>query len=176
MKILHRIGPRISSNWNTIAEIVDCKEPLSFDGVYTEVYDHYRQLKGKDITFFVSGKYAGGDNSFDLHSGERPGRFCTWDQIIEMSLYLDATVGFHGWEHRKCVGLSEDTLVSELAFDPFRKNNLRGNFKSILAWPHGVCDQAAIDVAKKLGYTEAWCAGGNGDGSEFQRKRSYLNW
>ncbi len=170
MIILHRIGPRISSNWNLLSEILACDEPLSFDGVYTEVYEHYKALKGKDITFFVSGKYVGGDNSFDLHSGEKPGNFCTWPQVEEMAKYLNATVGYHGWAHRKCVGLSRSDLFDELI------PHAPLTYIKTFAWPHGICDVEAIDAARTIGYSEAWCAGPHGDGSQFQRKRRYLNW
>lgn len=168
MYILHRIGPRISSNWNTLEEILASEGPISFDGVYSEVYEHYRELKGKDVTFFVSGKYVGGNNDFDLHSGEKPGTFCTWAQVLEMAGYLGAEVAYHGWEHRKCVGLARDELINELAPRPA--------FCQSFAWPHGVCDDLAILAAKTCNYTRAWCAGPHGDDSEFQRKRRYLNW
>lgn len=166
MYVCHRIGPRISSNWNTIEEIVDSTGPISFDGCYTEVYDHYRALKGKDVTFFVTGKYVGANNDFDLHSGEKPGRFCTWPQIEEMAAYLGAKIGWHGWAHKKCVGLSYPELDAELTCA----------FTRILAWAHGVADAGAISVAEDLGYEEAFCAGPHGDDSQFQRRRQYLNW
>lgn len=167
MYLLHRIGPRISSNWNTLEEILASEGPISFDGVYTEVYDNYRALKGKDITFFISGKYVGGDNSFDV--GETPGQFCTWSQIWEMLVELRANLGYHGWAHRKCVGLDRTELTNELSGLPVGCNN-------IFAWPHGVCDSLAITAVEAMGFTEAWCAGPYGDGSQFQKIRNYLNW
>ncbi len=169
MKICHRIGHRISSNWNTLAEILACDEPLSFDGVYTEVFEHYKALKGKDVTFFVSGKYGGADNSFDI-SSEVMGTFCTWPQIEEMATYLGAKIGWHGWAHRKCVGLTRDELFTELV-PPYVIGT-----GTALAWPHGVFDALALDVAKTIGFSEIYCAGPHGDGSQFQRRRSYLNW
>ncbi len=166
MYLLHRIGPRLSSNWNTLEEILASEGPISFDGVYTEVYEHYKALKGKDITFFVSGKYVGGDNSFDLHSGEMPGRFCTWDQVDEMARHLDARIGYHGWEHKKCVGLTSEQVIQEIR-PPINT--------SIFAWPHGVCDETALKCANFY-YHKAYCAGPYGDGSKFQHRRPYLNW
>ncbi len=170
MFLLHRIGPRISSNWNLLSEVLASEGPISFDGCYTEVYDHYRDLKGKDVTFFVSGKYVGSDNSFDLHSGEKPGRFCTWPQIHEMAEYLGARIGYHGWAHLKCVDQINLVLENELTMPPLSACD------GLLAWPHGVCDEAAIKMAKDIGYTEAFCAGHHGDGSQFQRQRRYLGW
>ncbi len=172
MILCHRIGPRISSNWNLLTEILRLPPeiPISFDGVYTEVYEHYRELKGRKVTFFVSGKYVGGNNDFDLHSGEKPGRFCTWGQVFEMADYLGADVGYHGWAHKICVGMDYGQLVTELVPTFSRTGPL------ILAWPHGACDSLAIEVAKELGYSEAWCAGPYGDGTKFQKRRHYLAW
>ncbi len=167
MKLLHRIGPRISSNWNTIDEILAHNGPISFDGVYTEVYEHYKALKGKSVSFFVMGKYVGGDNSFD--KGETPGRYCTWPQIFEMAGYLNAIIGYHGWAHKRCAGLTRAELFEEMC-PP--EAIAMGAF----AWPHGVCDETAIEVAKEIGYLGAWCAGHHGDDTLFQLKRSYLNW
>lgn len=166
MYLLHRIGPRISSNWNTLDEILESEGPISFDGIYTEVFEHYKALKGKDVIFFVMGKYVGADNSFDV--GETPGRYCTWPQIIEMVEFLGAKIGYHGCEHKRCVGLSSLELYREI----FPSIYCGG----LLAWPHGVCNLDATKLAESMGYTEAWCAGPHGDGSQFQRKRRYLNW
>lgn len=175
MILLHRIGHRYSSNWNTLSEIVDSVGPLSFDGVYTEVWEHFSRgdlepLRGREIIFFVSGAYVGRDNSFDLKSGEKPGRFCTWEQVFTMAANLNAKVGYHGLEHRKCVGLTAGELITELA--PPHKVPIR----PLLAWPHGVADQLAIDTAMMFGYQDAWCAGPYGNGERFQRRRNYLNW
>ncbi len=175
MVLLHRIGPRHSSNWNTLEEILalPVETPLSFDGVYTEVYDNYKALAGRPITFFVTGKYVGDTNDFDIASEwgstEKPGRFCTWAQLCEMAGELGARLAYHGWAHKKCVGMTPEELVNELA-------GLPAGFAPVIAWPHGVCDENAIMAAQAMGCREAYCAGGNGDGSQFQRQRKYLNW
>lgn len=167
MYLLHRIGPRYDSNWNTLDEILASEGPISFDGVYTEVFEHYKALKGKDVTFFASGKYVGSTNSFDV--GQLPGKFCTWPQIEEMASYLGAKIGYHGWAHKRCVGLSLSTILDEL-------EKIAPVCSPIFAWPHGVCDDAAIHVARKMGYLEAYCAGPHGDDSQYQKRRRYLGW
>lgn len=167
MYLLHRIGPRLNSNFNSLSEILASDGPLSFDGVYSEVYEHYRALKGRDVTFFVTGLYVGGDNAFDID--QPPGRFCTWEQILEMAKYLGARIGYHGWEHRRCVGLSHHELMKEL-------NPPHLFCRDVLAWPHGVFDDIAINVARHLGYKEAYAAGPYGNGSQFQKRRNYLGW
>ena len=167
MYLLHQIGARINSNFNTIDEIVASEGPISFDGIYTSVYEHYKALKGKDVTFFVSGKYLGGDNSFDV--GQPLTTFCTLEQVQEMADYLGAKIGYHGWAHRRCVRLTRDELAAEMAVPDWDTSRY-------FAWPHGIFDQSAIEMAKWLGYSAAYAAGPHGDGSQFQRKRRYLNW
>src|SRR4051812_1185639 len=124
MKVLHQIGPRsLGGNFNELSEILAHNGPISFDGVYMSVYENYKALKGKDVTFFFSGKYLGGDNSFDV--GQPLSYFCTWGQIREMSEYLDAKVGYHGWAHLRCPELTDDEIRAELKF------SMAGNAKII---------------------------------------------
>ncbi len=174
-KLLHQIGDRSNGpNFNTLEEVLSCKAPLSFDGIYESVWDNYKALKGRDVTFFVMGKYLGGDNAFD--HGQPLSRYCNISQILEMSRYLKAPIGYHGWAHRRCVGLTRKELVEELKPPHWLKLLQSGaeGAKS-LAWPYGDYDDLAVEVAKELGYVEAWSVT-QGDGSQYGKKRSHLNW
>ncbi len=182
MKLLHQIGERYgwkvggsippdggNRNFNTLEEILACDEPLSFDGVYVSVYEHYRALKGKDIIFFVSGKYLGGDNSFDLHSGQPLSRFCTLEQVIEMAEFLDAKIGYHGWAHLKCSELIDDALFSEISLPRWWPNSRS------LAWPYGDFDERCKRIAHFIGYVDAYSSL-QGDGTQYAKNRTLLNW
>ncbi len=175
MKVLHQIGDRaLGGNFNTLEEILAHDGPISFDGVYMSVYENYKALKGKDVTLFFSGKYLGGDNSFDV--GQPLSRFCTLEQIREMSDYLDAEIGYHGWAHLDCTKLSDAEVLREL-FCPFSQDQtwiapLRASF----AWPYGECDERTSQLARRMGYQEAWSVAPKGDNSQFQKHRHYLNW
>lgn len=145
--------------------------PISFDGVYTSVYNHYRALKGKDVTFFFSGKYLGGNNSFDV--GQPLSTFCTWDEILEMAEYLDAKIGYHGWAHLRCPTLTEKEIVHELTPIDLAEG-------CSLAWPYGDYDERCIKIARDLGYSEAWSVFPKGGDarfdSKFTKNRYFLNW
>lgn len=166
MYLLHQIGPRINSNHNTLEEILASEGPISFDGVYESVYQNYKALKGKDVTFFVIGKYVGDDNSFDV--GQPLSRFCTWAQIFEMVDYLDAKLGYHSWSHQCLIGLDHQALVNEIV--PPGPLDFDGGF----AYPAGRVDEKVADVARFF-YGEAWSVF-EGDGSTYQKHRKYLNW
>lgn len=168
MILLHQIGKRINPNFNTLEEILACNEPLSFDGIYESVYQNYKALKGKDITFFVSGKYVGGDNSFDLHSGQPLSRFCTVEQIFEMRDYLGAKLGYHGWAHLRCDRLTPEDIRHEIAKPDWLETD-------ILAWPYGDCSSLTDDIAQSMGYKEAWSVY-QGNDNQYQRRRRLLNW
>lgn len=175
MKLLHQIGERLNPNFNTIEEILACDEPLSFDGVYESVYQYHRLLKGKDITFFISGKYIGGNNSFDVCNGQPLSKFCNITQILDMADFLGARVGYHGWEHKRCVGLSEAELFMELYRTEFDLEDVV-SYPLSFAWPYGDYDQKAIDMVIHLGYDEAWSATQGDDANQFAKKRTLLNW
>lgn len=175
MKVLHQIGDRaLGGNFNTLEEILAYDGPISFDGIYMSVYENYKALKGKDITLFFSGKYLGGDNSFDV--GQPLSKFCTWEQIKEMAEYLDAKIGYHGWAHLRCKGLSASELIEELTPPPFLTQYLVDY--PTLAWPYGdYDDDAAISVAACLGYNEAWSVHPkHNDLHSLTKNRTFLNW
>ncbi len=175
MKVLHQIGSRdFGSNFNTLEEILACEEPITFDGIYESIYWFYKELKGKQITFFFSGKYLGGDNKFDYP--QPLSKFCTWEQILEMAKYLGAGIGYHGWEHRSCKGLTRNELIAEMSPPAYLARLCDyADTPLTFAWPYGDFDKAALDVAEWLGYDLAYSVH-HGDGSKFQLTRSHLNW
>jgi hypothetical protein len=123
---------------------------------------------GRDITLFVMGKYVGDNNAFD--HGEKFGRYLTWPKIERFVGITGAKIAYHGWAHRKCVDMTREELLFEM-IPPAPLQHI-----TEFAWPHGVCDALARNVARDIGYHQAWCAGPHGDGSQFQRRRSYMNW
>lgn len=169
MKVLHQIGDRsLGGNFNSLEEIIAYDGPISFDGVYMSVYDNYKALKGKDITFFFSGKYLGGDNSFDV--GQPLSKFCDLNQLNEMADYLGAKFGYHGWAHLRCPTLTDQAIRHELAIG-------LGYPSLSFAWPYGDVDDRCVRIAKELGYTEAWSVYPKGDDSDpFKKNRYFLNW
>lgn len=176
MKVLHQIGDRAKGgNFNSLEEILAYDGPISFDGVYMSVYENYRALVGKDVTFFFSGKYLGGDNSFDV--GQPLSKFCNMSQIMEMADYLGARIGYHGWAHLRCTELTPHDLIKEIS------PNLSGAIDilqwkgMILAWPYGDVNEACACTAAALGYKEAWSVyPKDDDSSPFMKNRTSLNW
>ena len=53
MKLLHNIGDINHSNYNTREQVINCSEPLGFDGIYLNVYENQDILKDKTGVFFV---------------------------------------------------------------------------------------------------------------------------
>lgn len=184
-KYLHQIGPRDGGtgdgrrnyNFNTLEEILasDPDIPLHFDGVYTSVYEHYKALAGRKVGFFFTGKHLGGDNKFDVHTGQPLSKFCTFEQIAEMAEFLGAGIGYHGWQHKRCVNLTRDELMGELAIPHYLIEWAgKRNAPLVFCWPYGDFDAEAIAAAKFLGYNAAFSCM-QGDGTLFAIKRSMLN-
>ncbi len=176
MKVLHQIGDRANGgNYNTLEEVIAYDGPISFDGVYMSVYENYRALKGKDVTFFFSGKYLGGDNSFDI--GQPLSKFCDTEQILEMADYLDARIGYHGWAHLRCTELAPNELMREISPALSGYSDILDWKCMILAWPYGDVNGACVGMAAGLGYKEAWSVYPKGDDSNpFMKNRTFLNW
>jgi hypothetical protein len=171
MFLFHNIGERINSNYNTREEVLTAKGPISFDGIYLNVYENRDVLVGKDVTLFVMGGYVGLDNSFDLRANPNIGlkleKYCNWPQIFELKEKYGCKLAWHTWTHRNLGDLKEEGIRMELFRPP--------NIDPILAYPHGTFNEQIIEIAKDMGYTEAWSVT-QGDGSAYQRKRKYCNW
>lgn len=164
MILLHNIGLRHNSNYNTPDEIAASQGPLSFDGVYYNVYTNRHLLKDRDVTLFIMGNYIGKDNAFDR--GQLPETFCDWKEILELKECYGVKLGWHTWTHRNLCWLTDDEVRREIT-PPFEMD--------YFAYPYGVCDARVADLVAAQGYKEAWSVT-QGDGSQFQRKRRYLNW
>lgn len=170
MKLLHNIGvspssdPRISSNYNTREEILACKEPLSFDGIYRNVWENQDVLMGKDVTLFVMGAFINGDNKFD--AGMPYERYCNLVQLAALEA-MGCKFGWHTWSHRDLTKLSDEEIMFELTPPRFMK------FSS-LAYPYGRYDDRVKRIAQELGYEEAFSVT-QGDGSQYAKVRTYLN-
>lgn len=164
MKLLHNIGERLNSNYNTREEILACDDELSFDGIYHNVFRNNDVLRGKKVTLFVMGAYVGGDNSFD--AGMPLEKYCSWDEVIALADTLRAEIGWHTWTHRDLTTLSDEELAREVQ-PPFPMK--------AFAYPHGRFDDRVIAAVKSAGYERAYGVF-NGDGSPYQMTRSYLNW
>lgn len=169
MLLFHRIGDRkFGSNFNTLRELLNLnhRTQISFDGVYSEVWQHREALRSfKDITLFVMGEYVGKDNSFD--TGQPPGKLITWDQVNALRSNYGFKIGYHTWSHRDLTQLSDEEVRKEVT-PPFLIERF--------AYPMGRVDERVAKIVEQCGYTEAWAAGEHGDGSQFQRKRNYLGW
>lgn len=166
MILLHRIGPRVNSNFNEIEEILSLPKdvPLSFDGIYRENLKYFNRLSDRKVTLFVMGRYVGCDNSFDV--GQPPGEFLTWPEIDLLKTHHGFEIGYHSWSHRSLKNLSDEEIWWEVA-PPFPMEKF--------AYPYGDVDSRIAAIVRLAGYQEAYSVT-QGDDSQFQKKRRYLNW
>lgn len=170
--LLHNIGPspssahHIASNYNTREEIEALPQDalLTFDGVYTSVFDNRDLLEGRNVILFVTGNYIGKNNSFDLDMPLET--FCSQQQLEELE-NMGCQIGWHTWSHPDLTRLSEEDVEKELThpFHPFETD--------LLAYPYGRFNESVVRIAQKLGYKRAWSVT-QGDGSPLKLKRNYL--
>lgn len=165
MILLHNIGPKLNANYNTPEEVMNCRERLSFDGIYLNVWQHQRVLgipRAEKTILFVMGAYVGKDNSFDAPMP--PEKYCTWDQIISLVIKYDCELGWHTWTHPNLTLVDDERLIKEIT-PPFPMKHF--------AYPYGALNPRVVAAVAKAGYAEAWGVH-IGDGSQFQRLRRYL--
>lgn len=160
MYLLHNIGEKVNSNYNTIEE-VSSHDNLTFDGIYLNVWEHRAHLVDKNVTLFVMGNFVGKDNSFDV--GMPYEKYCDWNQIMDL-VNLGAKLGWHTWSHTDLTKLSKDEILKEIT-PPFPMDEL--------AYPHGKFNDLVIQCAKEVGFKKAWSVT-EGDNSDYQLRREYL--
>lgn len=164
MILLHNIGARLNSNYNTREEVHACFEELSCDGVYRSIYDNKDILVGKDVTLFVIGDYVGQDNHFDV--GLPREHFCDWNEIMKLVITLGCKLGWHTWSHPDLTTLAYGDVIRQVT-PPFRMDHF--------AYPYGRFNAKVIEAVRDAEFKEAWGVF-SGDSTAYQRRRRYLNW
>lgn len=147
MRLLHNIGEIGHPNYNTREEIIRCKDPLGFDGIYRNVYENRDVLKGKSGILFVMGDYVGKDNTFDLKNVPRLEKYCTWGEILQICKEYDFEVGWHTYSHPDLTKLTKAELLKEV-MPPFPMK--------YFAYPYGRFNDLVIEAVKFAGYERAY--------------------
>lgn len=165
IRLLHNIGEKVNSNYNTREEILNCdpNDILTFDGVYKNVFENRDVLKGRKVILFVMGKYIGKDNSFDV--GMPREQYCTWEEVIQLVEELGAKVGWHSWSHRSLPTLNSEEKLKEIE-PPFPLE--------YYAYPYGDFDEECIELVKKCGYKQAFSVVQGNNENQFALNRKYL--
>lgn len=166
MILLHSIAPtKPTTNYHTPAEVLASNGPLSFDGVYRNVWEHRSILKDRGGILFVVGGWAGADNLPDvMRHGQPFERMCSWEEIAELADVMGADVGWHTWTHPDLTALDDDALAYEVTPPaPMRH----------FAYPYGRFDARVIEAVRAAGFEQAWTAG-RGDNSTYQKRRWHL--
>lgn len=150
MYLLHNIGispssaAHIKANYNTREQIAATTGPLSFDGIYTNVWENRDVIKGRNALLFVMGNYIGKDNRFD--TGMPHETYCTQEQLDD--LVADGhTLAWHTWSHPDLTTLSYEEAKKEMT-PSFTCDDL--------AYPYGRFNEMTMQIAQELGYKRAW--------------------
>lgn len=167
MYLCHNIGvspsnqAHIRANYNTKEQVINCLGPLSFDGIYENVWKNRDILKGREVLLFVVGNVIGGDNSFD--KGMPLEKYCTQEQLDD--LVADGHIlAWHTWSHPDLTAISLEEAKKEMtpmfACEDF-------------AYPYGRFNQELMELAKELGYKRAWSVT-QGNNDPYSLYRSYI--
>jgi len=147
-RLAHNIGDENHSNYNNRQEIIDCNDPIGFDGIYQNVYDNIDILRNKTGIFFVMGDYIGGDNSFDLPNVPKLEKYCSWLELNKMTVELPGfEIGWHTWSHPDLTKLNKEQILTEIKA-PFPT--------PYFAYPYGLYNDLVIECVKECGYKYAF--------------------
>lgn len=134
--VFHHIGePTPDRFTHSIEQILSYPGQITFDGIYTSVFDHRLQLQGKRAILFVSGDQIGREG------------FCNITQLIELQRQ-GHILAWHGWSHRRLTELSDEEIRMELQRPDWAQ--------PLYAYPHGDFDDRSIQILKEMGYKNAY--------------------
>lgn len=162
--LLHNIGDLKHPSYNTREEIQNADSLLTFDGIYTNVWENRDILKDTKAIFFVMGNFIGGDNLFD-DGAPMYEEYCDMEQLGELLVISNGKIGWHTKTHRDLTTLSDEELADEL--------DCPWDGVMDIAYPYGKFDDRVIEAAKKAGFERGWSVD-KGDNSDFQLRRKYL--
>lgn len=149
--VFHKIGTE-GEYTNTIEQILAYDGQITFDGVYTSVFDYRHRLAKRKPILFVSGNEIGRDG------------FCSNIQLTHLK-ELGFELGWHGWSHRRLTELSDKEVRAELRTWPDIK---------YYAYPHGDWDARVAKIVKDMGYQKAYSTTQGEEGNDFAIPRVYL--
>lgn len=151
--VFHRIGQANPQEFtNSIEQILNFDGELTFDGVYTSVFEHREQLYKREPILFISGDQIGREG------------FCNKEQLLEMQA-LGFKLGWHGWCHRRLNELTDEQRRLTLKKPDW--------IDSIYAYPHGDFDDRSKQTVEAYGYHKAYSTT-QGDGSLYAIVRHYI--
>ena len=164
-RLLHNIGTEKHSNYNTREEVLACNDTLTFDGIYSNVYQNRDILKGKEIILFVMGDYINGDNQFDLKNVPKFETYTGWEEILDLVINFKAELGWHTWSHPDLTTLTKEEIMKEIT-PPFPMESF--------AYPYGKYNELVKQCVKEAGYKRAFSVNQT-DGTQWTIPRPYLN-
>lgn len=151
--VFHHIGTPSQDHFtNSLEQILAYEGEVTFDGIYTSVYEHREALKDRKPLLFITGNQIGEQG------------YCTREQLEEMK-QLGFILAWHGWTHRRLTELSEAEIQEELTkpdwVEPF------------YAYPHGDFNDLSKQLLEDMGYVAGYSTT-QGDGSQYALYRQYI--
>lgn len=150
--VFHKIGITDPYQFtNSIEQINGFSGEITFDGIYSTVWENRDKLEKKAI-LFISGDQIGKEG------------FCTKEQLLKLK--EDGHVlAWHGHSHRRLTELSEEEIRQELTQPDW--------VEPIYAYPHGDFNELSKKILEEMGYIAGYSTT-QGDGSTYAIKRIYI--
>lgn len=123
---------------------------ITFDGVYDNVLEFAAPLLKKfnyPFELFVTGKYIGKDNSFDV--GEAPAQFATVDQLKQL-VKMGGRLQWHTMTHPKLDEITDTKKIKKELTVPTKLKQLDKKGFKWFAYPHSVFNQETKQIASQM--------------------------
>lgn len=155
--VFHRIGtPDPGTFTNSMEQIAGFSGEITFDGIYTSVWDHRYEIAklDGDVWLFTAG------DTIDT------GDFIGLDKLFALVADFGCRLGWHTWSHPDMRTLTDEQIRRELDAPGWMPRHA-------FAYPYGDFDQRCIDLVKEAGYGKAYSTT-QGNGNEFSIYRAYI--
>lgn len=158
--VFHRIGtPNPQEFTNSLEQIKNYDGLITFDGIYTSVWDNREAIgklaRDKGVWLFVAGDTIG-----------KPG-FITLQQLMTLVDEYDCLMGWHTWSHPDLRKLSDKEIRKELDAPAWMP-------RTAFAYPYGDFDDRVIGLVKEAGYSKAFSTVQGRSNDDFAIIRHYI--
>jgi len=157
--VFHRIGSYSRETFtNPIEQIQQYPGTVTFDGIYTSIWDNRDVIaeiaKEKPVILFAAGDTMGTEG------------FVTKQQLLTLVDEYDCLLAWHTWSHPDMTKLTDDEIRHELDAPSWFP-------RTTFAYPYGEFNDRVIELVKEAGYKSAYSTIQGNDGV-YSLYREYL--
>jgi hypothetical protein len=152
--VFHRLGvPDAATFTNSLEQIRTYPGGVTYDGIYTSVWEHRYELANRGAWLFPAGDTIGAEGFIGL------------EQLLSLRDDFGFRLGWHTWSHPDMRTLTDDQVRRELEAPEWAED--------VFAYPYGDFDQRVVGLVKEAGYSKAYSTT-QGNSDLYSIHRAYI--